>query len=148
VPTDPFSRVIDLIESINIDRYGKPLVAALHLCNDLAAELSARSSTAPLNENDEPLRKLCFDYRNSHTEHAEDYFQRIVRWVKQQAVRQSFDSANARMQEARDLLDDARYELRCASGAVHRAPITETRIKEVIEKISAFLAASDGNTKD
>jgi hypothetical protein len=147
-PTDPFSRVIDLIESINIDRYGKPLVAALHLCNDLAAELSARSSTAPLNENDEPLRKLCFDYRNSHTEHAEDYFQRIVRWVKQQAVRQSFDSANARMQEARDLLDDARYELRCASGAVHRAPITETRIKEVIEKISAFLAASDGNTKD
>ena len=38
-----------------------------------------------------------------------------------------------------DLLEDARYELRCASGAIHRAPITETRIKEVIEKISSFL---------
>jgi hypothetical protein len=54
-PTDPFSRVIDLIESINIDRYGKPLVAALHLCNDLAAELSARSSIGASEEIDDPF---------------------------------------------------------------------------------------------
>lgn len=46
-----------------------------------------------LNENDEPLRELCYDYRNAATAHAENYFQRIVRWVKQQAVRQSFSSA-------------------------------------------------------
>jgi hypothetical protein len=49
--------------------------------------------------------------------------------------------------EAIDLLDDARYELRCASGAIHRAPITETRIKEVIEKISAFLARHPADTR-
>lgn len=35
---DPFSRVADLIEDIDRDRYGKPLRAALHLCNDLADE--------------------------------------------------------------------------------------------------------------
>ena len=34
-----FDRVIELIEDVNTDRYGKPLVAALHLCNDLADEL-------------------------------------------------------------------------------------------------------------
>ena len=45
VPTkDAFSRVIELIEAINSDRYGKPLMAALHLCNDLADELSKQPS--------------------------------------------------------------------------------------------------------
>ena len=39
---DRFSAVCKLIEDINTDRYGKPLAAALHLCNDLAAELAAR----------------------------------------------------------------------------------------------------------
>ena len=43
-----------------------------------------------MTENDEPLRELCFDYRNAATEHAENYFQRIVSWVKQQEVRGTF----------------------------------------------------------
>lgn len=42
--------------------------------------------------------------------------------------------------EALDLLKDARYELQISSGAIHRAPITAERIKEVIEKITAFFA--------
>ena len=33
-----FERVIKLIEDIQEDRFGRPLVAALHLCNDLANE--------------------------------------------------------------------------------------------------------------
>lgn len=36
---DSFLRLSDLIEEIDSERYGKPLVAALHLCNDLADEL-------------------------------------------------------------------------------------------------------------
>ena len=40
-------------------------------------------------QSDEPLREMCFDYRNAVSSHAENYFQRIVHWVKQQAVRQS-----------------------------------------------------------
>lgn len=36
-----FSKLAHLIEDIKIDRYGKPLMAALHLCNDLANELAA-----------------------------------------------------------------------------------------------------------
>ena len=38
-PLDEFSRLSTLIEDIKINRYGKPLIAALHLCNDLAEEL-------------------------------------------------------------------------------------------------------------
>jgi hypothetical protein len=48
-------------------------------------------------------------------------------------------SASAALTEAIDLLDNARYELGCALGSIHRAPITETRIAEVIDKITAFL---------
>jgi hypothetical protein len=64
-----------------------------------------------LNENDEPLRELCYDYRNAHMTHAENYFQRIVHWVKQQAVRQSFPSArgdSASEQRIRGLMDSVR----------------------------------------
>lgn len=39
VRNDAFSKVVALIEDIKIERYGKPLQAALHLCNDLADEL-------------------------------------------------------------------------------------------------------------
>jgi hypothetical protein len=53
-----------------------------------------RSTAAPeLNENEEPLRELCFNYRNSDTMHAENYFQRIVRWVRMHAVRNASRSA-------------------------------------------------------
>jgi hypothetical protein len=41
-----------LIEEIDTERYGKPLIAALHLCNDLADELErlkeVSSATVPL----------------------------------------------------------------------------------------------------
>lgn len=58
-----------------------------------AAKSAPASSSLALTENDEPLRELCFDYRNAATAHAENYFQRIVRWVKQQEVRSSFAPA-------------------------------------------------------
>ena len=48
--------------------------------------------TRPLDEYEEPLRELCFDYRNAHTLHAENYFQRIVRWVRQQEARRVHSS--------------------------------------------------------
>lgn len=35
-----------------------------------------------LDENDEPLRELCFDYRNCTSQSAEEHFQRIVAWVR------------------------------------------------------------------
>jgi hypothetical protein len=40
-----------------------------------------------LDEHDEPLREMCIDYRTAHPYHAENYFQRIVRWVKTQSAR-------------------------------------------------------------
>jgi hypothetical protein len=45
-----FTKLATLIDDINIDRYGKPLRAALHLCNDLADELdrAMQSATARL----------------------------------------------------------------------------------------------------
>ena len=62
--------------------------AALALRNlGLDALAASRSSDVrPLDDqSDEPLRELCYDYRNAHTTQAEEYFQRIVQWVKQQA---------------------------------------------------------------
>lgn len=69
-----------------------------HLLNRLEDELA--SSSLALTENDEPLRELCFDYRNAATAHAENYFQRIVRWVKQQEVRSSFAPAATTMPDS------------------------------------------------
>lgn len=39
-----------------------------------------------LDEHDEPLRKMLIDYRNAHAMHAEMFFQRVLRWVKQHAT--------------------------------------------------------------
>lgn len=43
---------------------------------------SPQVSRSRLLENDEPLREMCYDYRNAHPLHAEGCFQRIVQWVK------------------------------------------------------------------
>ena len=51
-----FCKVIDLIESINADRYGKPLITALHLCNDLADEVTRLSTPAPKDDPGGPYR--------------------------------------------------------------------------------------------
>lgn len=75
-----------------------------HLLNRLEDELA--SSSLALTENDEPLRELCFDYRNAATAHAENYFQRIVRWVKQQEVRSSFAPAASERNQAGDDVRD------------------------------------------
>lgn len=82
-----------------------------------AAKSAPASSSLALTENDEPLRELCFDYRNAATAHAENYFQRIVRWVKQQEVRSSFAPAATENQidaVHRETLAEARAELALA----------------------------------
>jgi hypothetical protein len=56
-----------------------------------------------MTENDEPLRELCYDYRNADTAHAENYFQRIFGWVRQQAVRQE-RRRNEILEEAEDAM--------------------------------------------
>lgn len=40
-----FCKVIELIDSINAARYGKPIIAALHLCHDLADEVERLKAT-------------------------------------------------------------------------------------------------------
>lgn len=90
-----------------------------------------------LTENDEPLRELCFDYRNAQTTHAENYFQRIVRWVRMNAVRESFAASATRDSDAIRLLRTIYM-----SWALHGiAP-------ELEDEIKALLARTDSASKD
>lgn len=90
------------VDAMTMDEW-KAVDTALRLCADRSAPAS---SSLALTENDEPLRELCFDYRNAATAHAENYFQRIVRWVKQQEVRSSFAPAASERNQAGDDVRD------------------------------------------
>ena len=69
-------------------------------------------------QSDEPLRELCYDYRNANTIHAENYFQRIVRWVKRQTLHRSASDARASSGRGRLTLDKATRSVKDSDGNV------------------------------
>lgn len=68
-------------DALEFTRGGMSRTEAIELARQLERELAAQSEL-----DDEPLREMMFDYRNAATTHAENYLQRVVRWVKRNAA--------------------------------------------------------------